>query len=132
SGKCIRLLCDSTHGGRETCESGREVGLREEAEAEAKHSCLVAEPDASRDPDSLLCEALVEAVNSAIVKYRRLQANATEGPGVRPDPFDEGVVLAHPVCGEREAFSQSPAPFADDVIATLEDAQRQSLVQGGA
>ncbi len=81
-----------THGRRETRESGLELGLREKAKAQAKYPRLVAEPDASRHPNSLLCEAFVEAVDGAIVKDRRLQAHATERPGVRPDPFDEGIV----------------------------------------
>ena len=110
-----------THGCRETRESGLEVALREKAEAQAEYPRLVAEPAAVRDPDSLPCEARVEAIDGAIVKDGPLQAHATHGPGVRPDPFDEGVILAYPICGERETFGQSPSPVADDLIAPLED-----------
>ena len=108
--------------------------VREEQRAPGGYELDVetAEPDAVRDPDALPCETRVEAVDGAVVKDRRLQAHATQGAGVRPDPFDEGVMLAYPVCGEREAFGQSPAPFADDVIAPLEDVERQSLVHRGA
>jgi hypothetical protein len=74
----------------------------------------------------------MKTIDRAIVKDRRPQADATNGPGVGPDPFDEGVVLTYPGCGSGGAFGQSPTPFAHNVIAALKHVQRESLVQRGA
>src|SRR5207245_10597855 len=126
------LPVPSTHADRATQQSLLAHAPAHTAEAKATPPPPAAEPAAVRHPDSLPCEARVKPVHGVVVKDRRPQAHATQGPGVGPHPFDEGVILAYPVCGEREPFGQSPAPFADDVIATLEDVQRQSLVQGGA
>ena len=113
----------SAYGRRETPKGSLKVWHRQAAETQAEYAGVFAEPRAAGDPDVFACQDIVEVADGHIIKDCGLQPDATERPGIGPDPVYKAFVLPYPIGGPGEAARETPASFADDAMALLKHLQ---------